>query len=204
MSFKENHYQIIRNVLNEEMVEYIRIICEVHEKSMNYLRPKSIQEPFPFSDHQGPKSFSWYGSIQSEGLLVFLKPIFSQISQKKLVESYSYWRSYYKGSILERHSDRKSCEYSATICIDKDEDWPILFETLDKNNVSVELEPGDLIFYRGPMLEHWRDEYKGKKHVQLFLHYVDSEGEFAYTNTFDGRPELGLSAKSKMKDCIND
>jgi predicted 2-oxoglutarate/Fe(II)-dependent dioxygenase YbiX len=43
------------------------------------------------------------------------------------------------------------------------------------------LKPGDAMMYRGTIAEHWRDEYVGEEYVQVFLHYVRSRGECAYT-----------------------
>lgn len=198
MSFKEKNYEIVRNVLGRELIEYINLNFEIHETS-NYLFKNPTEEnPYPFGDGQSPISFAWYGSIHSEALLKFLKPVIEKVTNKKLHESYSYARNYYNGAILEKHTDRPSCEYSATICISKDTEWPIFMEDVDTVAVEVELNPGDMIVYRGDLLHHWRESYRGKSHRQLFIHYVDANGKYQNFK-FDGRPTLGVPANLKIR-----
>jgi PKHD-type hydroxylase len=43
---------------------------------------------------------------------------------------------------------------------------------------ALNLGPGDGCLYRGCDIEHSRKEFKGQEYVQVFLHYVDSEGPF--------------------------
>jgi PKHD-type hydroxylase len=40
----------------------------------------------------------------------------------------------------------------------------------------VTQKPGDGVLYKGCEIEHSRHEFKGDEYVQVFLHYVDSEG----------------------------
>jgi hypothetical protein len=205
MSFKYDGYEICRNALSLDLIEYLEVLCQTHEKAATYLTPKTINNKYPHGDGQAPFSFSSYGSLQGDSLLNYMRPMFCRIAEKNLVECYSYWRSYYKGSELKKHTDRVSCEYSATICITKgSHDWPIYFKKLNGEEIEVELNPGDLIFYKGPIISHWRNEYYGTKHVQLFLHYIDAEGKYARTNTFDGRPELALPANFRTDNVITE
>jgi len=191
MTFKENKYQIIRNALSRDLINYININFEIHENANYFFRQPTLENPYPFGDGQSPNSFSWYSSIHSEAVLQFLKPTIEQITDTQLYESYSYARNYYRGAILEKHIDRPSCEYSATICISKDADWGICIENVDGDVAEIELYPGDMIVYRGDLLRHWRNPYQGKTHRQLFLHYVDANGKYQ-NYKFDDRPMLGL------------
>ena len=56
----------------------------------------------------------------------------------------------------------------------------------------VQLKPGDMLVYRGEDLEHWREKFKGKECIQVFMHYNDSKTKGAKENMFDRRPHLGL------------
>ena len=197
MSFEKNKYQIVRNALSQDLINYININFEIHENANYFLKYPTEQNPYPFGDIQSPNSFAWYGSIHSEALLQFLKPTIEQITDTQLYESYSYARNYYNGAILQRHIDRPSCEYSATICISKDADWGIFIENIDGVETEVELYPGDMIVYRGDLLHHWRNPYQGKTHRQLFVHYVNANGKYQ-NHKFDGRPMLGLSSNIKV------
>ena len=58
--------------------------------------------------------------------------------------------------------------------------------------IKVDLKPGDMLVYRGCELEHWRNKFKGKEHIQVFLHYNNRKTPGAKENMFDRRPHLGL------------
>ena len=127
-----------------------------------------------------------------------LKYGIENVINKKLHECYSYYRNYYNDAILRRHRDRPSAEYSATICINKDSDWPIFMEDKDGVAHEIELNPGDMVVYRGDLLYHWRNKYSGKTHRQIFLHYVEAGGK--YNNfKFDERPMLGIPHNSVVR-----
>jgi hypothetical protein len=190
--FSENNYEVVRNAISGDLLKYIQISAEIFENaSLAYNRP-TRDNPYPFGDDQTPNSFAWYGPLYSESLLVLMRPILSKITGKQLCEAHTYVRSYYNGGVLEKHTDRKSCEYSATICLEKGEcDWPIYFET-EKGTVAVELENGDAIVYKGEILPHWRDPYQGYRHRQIFLHYIDMDGKWGLSCRYDTRNLLGL------------
>jgi hypothetical protein len=199
MSFETQKYQVIRQAFSPDLLEYIQLNCDIFEGCMTYYNPPTQENPYPFGDYQTRNSFCWYGSNHGDALISLLRPKLSEITGKKLIETYSFWRAYYKGSILEKHTDRPSCEFSATICIKKgNTDWPIYFETLEGKEIKIELEPGDLVVYKGDILPHWRDSYEGNRHVQIFVHYIDSEGPYKDTNVYDGRPILGVPGDTKI------
>ena len=58
--------------------------------------------------------------------------------------------------------------------------------------VKIDLKPGDMLVYSGCELEHWREKFKGKECVQVFLHYNNRKTPGAKDNMFDKRPHLGL------------
>jgi alkylated DNA repair dioxygenase AlkB len=109
-----------------------------------------------------------------------------------LIETYAYTRLYKNGDELKRHIDRKSCELSATLNIGGDP-WPIHIDlTGGRNKVGtkIDLKPGDLLVYKGCEHEHWREVFKGKKCLQIFLHYNPKRGK--NSQKYDGRPFLGI------------
>ena len=112
----------------------------------------------------------------------------------KLYPAYTYARIYKKGDELKRHKDRFSCEISTTMNLGGD-DWPIYLEPSGeegKKGIKVDLKPGDMLVYSGCELEHWREKFKGKECVQVFLHYNNRKTPGAKDNMFDKRPHLGL------------
>jgi hypothetical protein len=140
-----------------------------------------------------------------ETLLQIAKPLIEKHTNTKLIETYAYARMYKKGDILKRHKDRFSCEISTTINLGGDK-WPIYIATKQSDGkfvpgkyvpskskgFKVDLNPGDVLLYKGGLLEHWRNAFKGKSCGQVFLHYNNVITKNATSNAFEGRPHLGL------------
>lgn len=190
----ETHgYVVMRNILTKETIDLLEIQTKIYERTECFKVNKFPNE-FPFGDSQCPTSFAKYGVLCYEALLLHLKSLIETQVGKELLPTYSYVRIYYKDSILKKHTDRPSCEYSATICISTDkqqEPWDIFFAGKNGMDVCVTLYPGDLIIYKGMELEHWREKYCGNQQVQVFLHYVDKNGNYAnFAN--DKRPLIGM------------
>lgn len=183
-------YIILRNVLNIQLLEILKIQSKLLEKKKCFQANKYITE-YPFGDSQCPTSFANYGTVCYEALLLFMQSTIEKYVEKELLPTYSYMRIYYKNSVLHKHTDRPSCEYSATVCISIDKNpWEIYFKK-DEENVCVSLNPGDMIIYKGNELEHWRDKYEGNEQIQVFLHYVDKYG--CNSNLiYDNRPFIGI------------
>ena len=62
---------------------------------------------------------------------------------------------------------------------------------MNNKGIKVDLNPGDMLVYRGCDLEHWRKPFEGDDCVQVFLHY-NEEGTFKPEDKFDGRSHIGL------------
>ena len=101
-----------------------------------------------------------------------------------LLPTYYFDRFYYEGQKLDRHSDRPSCEISATVQIstNRDQAWPIWFELPDQTENSVSMKNGDMVLYRGCEREHWREPLTGENsyHHQIFFHYVNAQGPYVH------------------------
>lgn len=191
MSFKENGFEVVRGKFGKELVDCIatqfRIIRDGCSAALGDI---------DFGDNLIKKSFSMYSPIFSEALMLSLHKDYEKILERELYPCYSYARIMYKGASMRKHQDRASCQYSVTICISEDIPYPIFIE--DKKNVEheVHLNPGDVLFYNGTRLQHWRNEYEGKEHIQAFVHYVDANGPFK-DYKFDKRPYLGLPLSTR-------
>ena len=191
MTFKDNRYLILRDVLSKGTISLLQLQSKMLEEVICYNNNKS-PDTFPFGDPQSHNSFSYYGALFTESLLLLLKPIIELQLGVELLPTYSYMRIYYKNAILPIHTDRPSCEYSATICIqcDKDAPWPIYFNSNDKD-VKLVLNAGDICIYKGYELPHWRECCHYDNHIQLFLHFVNANGQYSDFK-FDKRPLLGI------------
>lgn len=198
MSFEKEKYIVVKNVLNSQIIEFLKIQTKMLEDVLT-INNNSQSSKFLFNDIQIKECFSFYSPLFSESLLVLLQPIIEEKTGKKLFPTYSYVRIYYKNAILEKHTDRNSCEYSASICIKNDrEPWIFWLKNIQDNNTCISLEEGDLLIYKGNELEHWREKYNNNEHIQFFLHYVDINGinsEWKY----DKRNTLGQQLNEKSK-----
>ncbi|MEE6180035.1 hypothetical protein [Mycobacterium sp. 050134] len=124
-----------------------------------------------------PSQFAMWGDFQMEDLLESLVPAIEQVVQRPLFPTYSFFRVYEAGNILERHTDRPSCEFSVSVNLGYHAPaaWPLWVEG-PLGATGVALEPGDAVVYRGIECPHWRESLNGEFVAQLFLHYVDQEG----------------------------
>ena len=192
MSFAENGYEVVRNVISDELLENLKIQFDMMKNVQFFIT--SQKNNYAFGDYQSPNSFSVYGASFSESLAIQLKDKISEVVNLDLYPTYTYARIYYNGATLNPHKDRPSCEYSTTLCIDSTNIWDFHINNRDGIENVVKLNPGDMCVYSGCDLEHWRNPYNGEMQMQCFLHYVNSNGpykEFKY----DKRPMMGLGTK---------
>ena len=188
--FNEESYVVLRNVIDKSLLSYLQLQSKLTESLYCSINSKN-PENYPFGDIDVPTSFSYYASICTETLLLLLLPLIEKTVSKQLFPTYSYMRIYYNGSVLNRHIDRPSCEYSVTVCIQNDETtWDIWFEKKDGQKINIALHSGDIIVYKGEELPHWREKYEGKQQIQFFLHYVDKNGKNSHL-ALDGRKMIG-------------
>jgi hypothetical protein len=204
--FNKNNYVLIKNFISKETANLCYTYALTKRKVFSQLVQDKVipQDNFlgRFGDTQIPESFSCYGDFLMDSLLNNSVEKIEKIADKKLNPTYSYFRIYETNDILKRHVDRASCEISATLCLGydlsgspKDYNWGMFVEGSGATGLQgkeVYMEPGDLILYRGCEVEHWRENFKGKELVQVFLHFSNKEGPFKELCKYDTRPFLGL------------
>jgi len=200
------NYKIINNAISKELAgfiyDYFLIKRRVARKLFDdgYISPDTPDFGV-WSDKQIPNTYSHYADIVMETLLEKIKPVMEKNTGLKVLPTYTYARIYKKGDILKRHKDRPSCEISTTINLGGDS-WPIYLEPSGekgKEGVKGNLNPGDMLIYRGCELEHWREAFEGDNCGQVFLHYNDAKSLEGQKNIYDGRPFIGLPQKYKKK-----
>jgi len=204
MSFQQKKYQVIKNAISYELANFCFNYFLLKRDAVGFMYKNNIHSESnllgTFKDPQVPNVYSHYGDFVMETLLVKVLPIMKEKTYLDLVPTYSYARVYEKGSVLERHKDRPSCEISTTLNLGGDP-WPIYVDGSGGQNnpgTKVDLEPGDMLVYSGCELEHWRDEFQGNLCGQVFLHYNHRNGQFGESNKFDKRPMLGLPSGIKV------
>jgi hypothetical protein len=211
--FKKKKYTVIRQAISKDLALFIaNYFCmqkQVYDtcRATRYISPfENIIGHYEAKDEQIPETYSQYSNIAMETLMLKCQPEMEKVTGLKLYPAYTYARIYKKGDVLKRHKDRFSCEISTTMNLAGD-DWPIYLEpdstkggekpgkgyvSDNTKGIKVDLKPGDMLVYSGCELEHWREKFKGKECVQVFLHYNNRKTLGAKDNMFDKRPHLGL------------
>ena len=216
--FKKNHFLVIKEAIDPKVANFVYNYFLMKRQVSRTMFDTRYISPFTtewgvWNDEQVPNTYSNYGDTAMETLLLAVQPKMEKLTGIKLNPTYSYARIYKKGDVLERHKDRFSCEISTTMNLGGD-DWPIYLENKknvgipdDKNyfaktnnkGTKVVLKPGDMLVYKGMILEHWREVFLGEDCAQVFLHYNDVNSKVGNSeqNIFDGRPHLGLPSYFK-------
>lgn len=147
--------------------------------------------PDYYAPERDYNSWGRYADAMGESLLVGSQAAVEAATRLSLYPAYSYLRIYCTGSELPPHTDRPSCEISVTLTLGGEAAavWPIWVRG-DRGARAVELPPGDALIYRGATLTHWRERFGGGFWVQVFLHYVRRDGDYA-DYRFDRRWRLG-------------
>ena len=201
MSFKKNKYVIIREAISKDLAifvaNYFSMRKQVYDtcRQAKYISPyEELLGEYEPAHGQIPHTYFSYSDIAMDTLMLKCQPVLEKITGVKLSPAYTFARMYKKGDILKRHKDRFSCEISTTMNLGGDP-WPIYLEPSGKEGlkgIKVDLKQGDMLVYSGCELEHWRNKFKGKEHIQVFLHYNNRKTPGAKENMFDKRPHLGL------------
>ena len=211
--FKKKKYTVIRQAISKDLAAFVANYFSMQKhvydtcRAQRYISPfEDIIGQYEEPDGQIPNTYSQYGNMAMETLLLKCQPAMEKATGLKLYPAYTYARIYKKGDVLKRHKDRFSCEISTTMNLGGD-DWPIYLEPDPKKGgvkpgkgyvsdntkgIRVDLKPGDMLVYSGCELEHWREKFKGTECVQVFLHYNNRKTPGAKDNMFDERPHLGL------------
>ena len=172
---------VIKNFVSEELCSVMATEFAIMRDTMKVLDGPGFDEI--------ENSFAWYSPICFETLSTLIKSKVEQVVNKPLHSSYSYGRIYNKGSVLTKHTDRKSSELTVSICLRKDIPWALNWEW-EGQTLAFDADPGDAIIGCGSATPHWRNPYEGEEHVQAFMQYVVAGGDYDYLK-YDTRPCIG-------------
>ena len=228
-SFAKNRFFVARNFFDKTHIEWTSHMFKFQETRKQYYREEHIiSENF---DDKGDGLDTWVSKGMpfpnyGETILLMYQQKIEELFGVRLVPTYSYGRTYDRHSRLLSHTDRPSCEFSATFPINYDTDdgkpWTIWvrndanycgmdnkdswdltmaapFEERE-NCVPVELEPGDALFYQGTNVIHWRERLAGESARQIFIHYINKDGPIYRDHpilAYDGRPSIYHGTGSK-------
>jgi hypothetical protein len=222
--FHEHGYVIVRNFIDPQMALFLYEYAKMKVYAMSL---KEIYDPHlfdkewdgKFGENQVGAAYYCYGDPIMDTLMYLTTNKVEEYIGLNLVPTYTYWRLYEKNDTLLRHVDRPSCEISGTLCLGYDVSnvknqsytWPMWVQSLKtKEEVPGYANPGDIILYKGCIVEHWRESFLGLNHAQMFMHFNDVNGSYKRESgiprteqsglsvrQFDGRVALGVPAKFK-------
>jgi len=161
---KDFKFKKIKNFLNATEINLLKDYCKIRHRI-------NIDSK---DTHVATLDTAFYGDPIMEALMLSKKTLVEKEVGLELLPTYTYWRLYTINATLEKHVDRESCEISITTMIDSDvkSNWPIY---IDK--VPVNIDVGDAIVYLGCEVEHWRDKLTSDYQTQVFMHYVNKNGD---------------------------
>lgn len=215
--FEQNKFKIVTEAVHQDVILFLENYLRLKAKVFNIMSEHRYLSPYDtdwgqMGDEQVPNSYSHYGDLAMENLLLFLKKKTQKATGLELSPNYTYTRLYTKGAELKRHKDRFSCEISTTLNLGGDP-WPIFVDTSNTDiipegekwvspmnkGIEINLKPGDMLVYQGQKIEHWREPFQGNYCAQVFLHYNNLKSENAKENLYDQRPFVGLPTWFKGK-----
>lgn len=156
-------YKVVKNAVSEKAAKHLAATLLIAE----------AQGKLDHDAKQVVGSSIVHGYPPCEALLLQLLPTMQEHTGLELIPTYSFARIYRKGDDLKKHTDRPSCEVSATVTLGfiADDLWPIYAD-----GEKVALDVGDMLIYKGCEVEHWREPFEGGVWVQVFLHYINANG----------------------------
>lgn len=157
-------YGIIKNALSQELCDEMVDLMD----SMIY--HSRVNDKNTSNDYYG-----LFNLIQLK-----LQPQLESAFKFELLPTYNFSRIYNTNSKLNPHIDRPACECSVTINLKNEKGtWPIwVQESANSDPEFFDLYPGDLVWYKGIEVRHWRNPNTGGKVYQSFFHYVQKYGNF--------------------------
>jgi hypothetical protein len=184
--FKKNKYTVIRQAISKDLAAFVANYFSMQKQVYDTCRKARYFSPFEKiigeyeigPNAQIPNTYCQYSNIAMETLMLKCQPEMEKVTGLKLYPAYTYARIY-KTTTMNLGGDP----------------WPIYLEPSGeegKKGIKVDLKQGDMLVYSGCELEHWRNKFKGKECVQVFLHYNNQKTPGSKENMFDKRPHLGL------------
>jgi len=192
----KEEYKVVRNLIDAPLTNFLYEYFLLKRRVSNTFSEHPILSKYSAyvnnneGDTQVKNAFSLYGDPAFEVLMCLAIDVMKEETQEDLIPTYSYARIYNHGDELKPHIDRRHCEYSTTVNLYSDIDWPIYM-----NETPINLSSGDMCIYKGNEVVHYRLPFEGNVCAQVFLHYVSlskSNNRDREKYLWEGRPHAGL------------
>lgn len=169
--FQHKHFAPLRSLIHPFHIAALR----------RYYRHAIRRGIIPLGDHQSPRRYVAHNEPVARFFHHQIASTVAAVVGEAIKPSYVYLASYLSGAELKKHTDRKQCEFSVTLCLDFSPEpklatsWPIRLETAG-GRVTVFQALGDGLVYRGTTLPHYRNALPaGHTSTSIFFHYVRAD-----------------------------
>lgn len=199
--FNENGYLLIKNFIENPKELKVPIPKETgeliyYENDINLFKYNPIKNN---SEFLVPKYLFRYNYPNYRELYFSCKKKIEDLLAIYLYPTYFSDKFYFAGNSVQKHANSFNCEITVSVQIDSNYDnycWPLYFQDLNGNEVSILMNDGDAIIYKDCQIPHWRKELPSKYnkkeniiktfrkfdddtyHHQLFFHYVNANGHY--------------------------
>lgn len=158
-------YIIIKNFLDKDLCQRMSgFMWEKYEQNQFYYDDQCTTSPAFFNLFKHPAKI-YKEKLENElGL--------------KLWDTYNHSRIYKKGELLVPHKDKNQCEIAISITLgySGEKPWPLHFYSHEQHKIiTVDLDIGDVLIYKGFDLLHWRNQMKDDWQCQAFWFYATDD-----------------------------
>jgi hypothetical protein len=201
-SYRDDGYARLKKLVDPRVAQALlqRVARDLGRTALPFpgkaSRPEILKRPAlqVYGGDYAPMQFFLWG----------LTPLMSRLVGCELLPTYDYFRVYRAGDVCRVHSDRLSCEHSLSLALGYSDgkvwDLEIASNALaaggqaveddfgGEAHVSIGLEAGDALLYRGVDRRHGRTTPNPNRwSAHLFMHWVDADGP-CRDQAFDGIP----------------
>jgi hypothetical protein len=213
--FEKNGYYVARNFFSKELIS---IAADYFAIKYNVAKFSNDEKSSIVNHSDVADSYTFYNDTLCESILLASGQKISNLLKLNIAPTYTYARIYEEGDVLVPHRDRSACEISATCPIFDSNGKPSTIyiskytqsrfngddkiswnDALNNDYFKAELNPGDVLFYKGCDHYHWREPLKSSYLFQFFMHCVLIDGSNKDW-IYDKRPLMGIGSEFRNKD----
>ena len=165
--FNEKGFVVVRKLVPKSFLNFLAPYYQIKYKAL-----KDFYKMETEHEYVKPLCSVYFNDPLSVCFLYDLQDEIEFQVEKELRPIYAFTRLYETGMELKKHTDRSQCEYTVTMPL-SGKPWDIFID-----GTPVELEPGDIVIFKGAELPHWRKPLEDEERVQILLHYVAKHGPF--------------------------
>ena len=201
-NFIKDGYEIVKGAISKEVANLSYDYLKLKSKCVNYYyenkfldKEKDVWYWGGFGDDlvSSENTYFTYSDIFLETIMSKIHTIMEEKTNLNLLPTFSYARIYKLGNQMHKHKDGNIGKVTSTMNLGG-AIYPIYITDTKKNEpIKIELEPGDMLIYKGEEFEHYRLKLEEEECAQAFFLYVPATQE-NLKYLFDGRPHMGLSS----------